>query len=87
MNEKDHAIDADGPAIVAAMGVGGDLAPRRPKAGARTGPADTHRGDDPYVFVREFYRQRRRDQIYDGNPPIDKSIEQLLFEDEPPGPP
>ena len=43
-------------------------------------------GHDPYVFVREFYRQRRRDQVYDGNPPVDKSIEQLLFEDEPSGP-
>lgn len=24
---------------------------------------------DPYLFVRETYRQRRRNQIYDGNPP------------------
>lgn len=26
-------------------------------------------GDDKYVFIREAYRQRRRNQIYDGNPP------------------
>lgn len=26
-------------------------------------------GDDNYIFVREAYRQRRRNLIYDGNPP------------------
>lgn len=26
-------------------------------------------GDDKYVFIREAYRQRRRNLIYDGNPP------------------
>ena len=26
-------------------------------------------GQDPYIFVREAYRQRRINQIYDGNPP------------------
>lgn len=26
---------------------------------------------DPYIFTREAYRQRRIDQIYDGNPPDD----------------
>jgi phospholipid-binding lipoprotein MlaA len=26
-------------------------------------------GDDKYLFVREAYRQRRRNLIYDGNPP------------------
>jgi phospholipid-binding lipoprotein MlaA len=35
-------------------------------------------GDDKYVFIREAYRQRRRNLIYDGNPPKPK-----FFEDEP----
>jgi phospholipid-binding lipoprotein MlaA len=26
-------------------------------------------GDDKYIFIREAYRQRRRNLIYDGNPP------------------
>ncbi len=39
-------------------------------------------GQDPYVFVREFYRQRRRNQIYDGAPPIE--VPQFLFEEEMP---
>ncbi len=26
-------------------------------------------GEDAYIFVREAYRQRRRNQVYDGNPP------------------
>jgi len=30
---------------------------------------------DPYVFVREAYNQRRINQIYDGNPPLDYVIE------------
>ena len=34
---------------------------------------------DPYVFIREAYRQRRLNQIYDGNPPLED--EDLLFED------
>lgn len=34
-------------------------------------------GDDKYVFIREAYRQRRRNQIYDGNPP-----KPSFFEDE-----
>jgi len=38
-------------------------------------------GDDKYLFIREAYRQRRVNQIYDGNPPKPK-----LFEDEPPVP-
>lgn len=29
-------------------------------------------GEDPYVFVREAYRQRRQNLIYDGNPPPPK---------------
>lgn len=36
-------------------------------------------GDDKYVFIREAYRQRRRNLIYDGNPPkpvfIDDEVE------------
>ncbi len=35
-------------------------------------------GEDIYPFVREAYRQRRLNQIYDGNPPIE---DDLLFEE------
>lgn len=40
-------------------------------------------GEDPYVFVREAYLQRRRNLIADGTAPteVDPAI---LFEDEPP---
>jgi phospholipid-binding lipoprotein MlaA len=42
-------------------------------------------GKDPYVFVREAYRQRRLSLIHDGqSPQAAKDIEQLLFEEEPP---
>ncbi|MDH5650026.1 MAG: VacJ family lipoprotein [Gammaproteobacteria bacterium] len=34
-------------------------------------------GEDPYIFVREAYRQKRQSLVYDGNPPID---DELLFE-------
>ena len=30
---------------------------------------------DPYVFVRDAYLQHRRNLIYDGNPPLDKSMQ------------
>jgi phospholipid-binding lipoprotein MlaA len=40
---------------------------------------DQAAGDDKYIFIREAYRQRRRNLIYDGNPPKPK-----FFEDEPP---
>jgi len=36
-------------------------------------------GDDKYLFIREAYRQRRQNLIYDGNPPKPK-----FFEEEPP---
>lgn len=39
-------------------------------------------GTDPYVFVREAYRQRRRSVIFDGNPPAPPP-DPSLFEDEP----
>jgi len=35
-------------------------------------------GKDKYIFIREAYRQRRRNLIYDGNPP-----KPVFFEDEP----
>ncbi|MFQ5759974.1 MAG: VacJ family lipoprotein [Acidiferrobacterales bacterium] len=41
-------------------------------------------GDDPYLFVREFYRQRRRNLIYDGSPPEEDELDPFLFEDEDP---
>jgi phospholipid-binding lipoprotein MlaA len=45
-------------------------------------------GQDPYVFVRESYRQRRRNLIYDGNPPQAAPPASLFEEDEPaPAPP
>jgi phospholipid-binding lipoprotein MlaA len=40
---------------------------------------DAAAGDDKYLFIREAYRQRRMNLIYDGNPPKPK-----FFEDEPP---
>ncbi len=42
-------------------------------------------GEDPYVFVREFYRQRRRNQIYDGAPPMEAPS--FLFDETPSPPP
>ena len=39
-------------------------------------------GKDPYVFVREAYRQRRRNLIYDGNPPQTAPPPGLFEEDE-----
>ncbi|MBI3547284.1 MAG: VacJ family lipoprotein [Gammaproteobacteria bacterium] len=44
---------------------------------------DQAAGQDPYIFVREAYRQRRRSQIYDGNPP-QSPPDPSLFEDDPP---
>jgi phospholipid-binding lipoprotein MlaA len=41
-------------------------------------------GQDPYVFVREAYRQRRTYLIHDGSPP--REVPPELFEDEPPAP-
>lgn len=42
-------------------------------------------GRDPYVFVREAYRNRRRNLIYDGNPPFEPP-DAILFEDDKPAP-
>jgi phospholipid-binding lipoprotein MlaA len=36
---------------------------------------------DPYVFLRDAYLQRRRDQIFDGNPPPDPDAEDIWDED------
>ena len=35
---------------------------------------------DPYVFVREAYLQRRRYEIYDGNPPEDELYEEEVVD-------
>jgi len=40
-------------------------------------------GQDPYIFVREAYRQRRINQIYDGNPPQAAPPPGLFEDDEP----
>ncbi|MEW6331094.1 MAG: VacJ family lipoprotein [Pseudomonadota bacterium] len=40
-------------------------------------------GQDPYIFVREAYRQRRVNQIHDGNPPQAAPPPGLFDEDEP----
>lgn len=40
-------------------------------------------GQDPYIFVREAYRQRRINQIYDGNPPQAPPPPGLFEDDEP----
>lgn len=42
-------------------------------------------GDDPYIFVREAYRQRRRNLIHDGAPPT--TVDPSIFEDDPPAKP
>ena len=42
---------------------------------------------DEYVFLREAYLQRRRNQVYDGNPPVDELDlfnPEDLFQDPPP---
>src|SRR3990172_12216041 len=44
---------------------------------------DQAAGQDPYVFVREASRQRRRNLIYDGNPPQAAPPPGLFEEDEP----
>ena len=41
-------------------------------------------GRDPYIFVREAFRQRRLSQIHDGNPP--QAPPPDLFEDDEPAP-
>lgn len=41
-------------------------------------------GDDPYVFVREAYRQRRRNLIHDGAAPT--AVDPSIFEEDPPAP-
>lgn len=40
-------------------------------------------GQDPYVFVREAFRQRRLSQIHDGNPPQPPPPPGLFEDDEP----
>ena len=42
-------------------------------------------GDDPYIFVREAYRQRRRNMIHDGAAPT--AVDPSIFEDDPPAKP
>jgi phospholipid-binding lipoprotein MlaA len=46
---------------------------------------DQAAGQDPYVFVRETFRQLRRNQVYDGNPP-QAAPPAFLFEDDNPAP-
>jgi phospholipid-binding lipoprotein MlaA len=36
---------------------------------------------DPYVFLRDAFLQRRRNQIFDGNPPPDTNAEDIWDED------
>lgn len=45
---------------------------------------DQAAGQDPYTFVREAYRQRRRNLVFDGNPP--KTVPKGLFDDDDPPP-
>jgi phospholipid-binding lipoprotein MlaA len=37
---------------------------------------------DPYAFLRDAYLQRRRDQVYDGNPPRDANNNQSRLDEE-----
>jgi phospholipid-binding lipoprotein MlaA len=39
---------------------------------------DAAAGEDKYIFIREAYRQRRRNLVYDGNPPKQKFFEEEL---------
>jgi phospholipid-binding lipoprotein MlaA len=41
-------------------------------------------GQDPYVFVREAYRQRRRSLIHDGAAPAAAPVDPSIFEDDKP---
>lgn len=45
---------------------------------------DQAAGQDPYIFVREAYRQRRQHLISDGKVTTKPEIESLLFEEDPP---
>jgi phospholipid-binding lipoprotein MlaA len=36
---------------------------------------------DPYIFLRDAYLQRRRNQIFDGNPPPDPDADDIFEED------
>jgi phospholipid-binding lipoprotein MlaA len=36
---------------------------------------------DPYIFLRDAYLQRRRNQIFDGNPPPDPDAEDIWADD------
>ncbi len=47
---------------------------------------DEAAGQDPYVFIREAYRQRRINLIYDGDPPTAQP-DPSLFEEDPPAAP
>jgi phospholipid-binding lipoprotein MlaA len=63
-----------------------ELIPRRERLLDATDILDQAGGEDPYIFVREAYRQNRRKEVYDGNPP--REVPEGLFEDEPaPAPP
>ena len=44
---------------------------------------DQAAGDDPYAFLREAFKQRRRSLVYDGRPPAERP-DPLLFEDDTP---
>lgn len=38
---------------------------------------------DPYIFVREAYLQRRKNKVYDGNPPMETPDEEIdIFSDD-----
>lgn len=43
-------------------------------------------GKDPYTFVREAFRQRRKNLIHDGSPPTE-APDSILFEDDKPASP
>jgi phospholipid-binding lipoprotein MlaA len=47
---------------------------------------DQAAGDDPYLFVREAYRQRRRSLIGDGAAPAPSPLDPSIFDDDRPAP-
>jgi phospholipid-binding lipoprotein MlaA len=60
----------------------GEVVSRREQLLDASDILDQAAGEDPYTFVREAFRQRRQNQIYDGNPPPPPA-DPSLFDDEP----
>jgi phospholipid-binding lipoprotein MlaA len=60
-----------------------EVVDRRAQLLAATDILEQAAGKDQYSFMREAYRQNRRNQVYDGNPPQAAPPPGLFEEDEP----